>query len=113
MPFKSRSQQKWMFSAQSRGDLPKGTAERWAHHTKNIKKLPEHVKKAFIVSFEKEAAGLASSTLDKAGLLALGAPVAYHTVKAIRKGDTTEAAMGATEGAGLGLLYRAVQKAHK
>lgn len=46
MPFRSRSQQRWMFSAESKGELPKGTAHRWAKHTKRIKKLPDHVKKA-------------------------------------------------------------------
>jgi len=45
MPFKSKAQQRFMFAAESRGELPKGTAERWAHHTKSIKSLPEHVKK--------------------------------------------------------------------
>ena len=32
-----------MFAAEARGEVPKGTSERWAHHTKNIKNLPEHV----------------------------------------------------------------------
>ena len=45
MPFKSKSQQRYMFAAESRGELPKGTARRWAHETDNIKKLPEKVKK--------------------------------------------------------------------
>lgn len=45
MPFRSEAQRKWMFAAQSRGEVPKGTAERWAHHTPKGKKLPEHVKK--------------------------------------------------------------------
>jgi len=40
-PFKSKAQQRWMFAAQSRGEVPKGTAERWARHTKDIKSLPE------------------------------------------------------------------------
>jgi hypothetical protein len=43
MPFKSKAQQRFMFSAESRGDLPKGTALRWAHDTPNIKKLPKRV----------------------------------------------------------------------
>lgn len=43
MPYKSKAQQRFMFSAESKGDVPKGTAERWAKHTKNIKKLPENV----------------------------------------------------------------------
>lgn len=46
MPFKSKAQQRFMFAAQARGDLPKGTAERWAKETPNIKKLPERKKKA-------------------------------------------------------------------
>jgi hypothetical protein len=40
MPFKSKAQQRWMFAAESRGEVPKGTARRWAHETKNIKRLP-------------------------------------------------------------------------
>lgn len=46
MPFKSKAQQRFMFAAEERGDIPKGTAREWAHKTKNIKKLPEHVKKS-------------------------------------------------------------------
>ncbi len=45
MPFKSKAQQRLMFAKEARGKLPKGTAEEWAHETKNIKKLPEKVKK--------------------------------------------------------------------
>jgi hypothetical protein len=39
MPFKSQAQQRMMFATQ-----PK-TAEKWAHETPNIKKLPQHVKR--------------------------------------------------------------------
>ena len=45
MPFKSKAQQKKMFAMEKRGELKKGVAEEFAHETKNIKKLPEHVKK--------------------------------------------------------------------
>jgi hypothetical protein len=45
MPFRSRSQQRWMFAAESRGEVPEGTAERWAKHTSSIKSLPEKVGK--------------------------------------------------------------------
>lgn len=55
MPFKSKSQQRFFFAAEARGELPQGTARRWAHHTKNIKKLPEHVKKAFVLGLSKVA----------------------------------------------------------
>lgn len=50
MPFRSKAQQRWMFAAESRGELPRGTARRWAHHTKSIKKLPERVKAAGITT---------------------------------------------------------------
>ena len=46
MPFKSKAQQKWMFAAEARGEVKKGTAERWAKHTKSIKSLPKKVKKS-------------------------------------------------------------------
>ena len=46
MPFKSQAQKKWMYWAEKHGKVPKGTAERWAEHTPDIKHLPEHVKKA-------------------------------------------------------------------
>lgn len=39
MPFKSQAQQRYMFATQ-----PK-TAEKWAHETPNIKKLPQHVRR--------------------------------------------------------------------
>ena len=45
MPYKSRAQERLFFAKESRGELPKGTAEEWAHETKSIKNLPEHVKK--------------------------------------------------------------------
>jgi hypothetical protein len=46
MPFKSKAQQRFMFAAESQGKLKPGTARKWAHETKDMKKLPEHVKKA-------------------------------------------------------------------
>ena len=45
MPFKSKAQQRFMFAAESRGDVKPGTARKWAHETKNMKRLPEKVKK--------------------------------------------------------------------
>jgi len=38
MPFKSKAQQRFMYAT-----MPK-TAEKWAHETPSIKKLPQHVK---------------------------------------------------------------------
>jgi hypothetical protein len=40
MPFRSKKQQRWMFAAESRGELPEGTAHRWADET-DFKELPE------------------------------------------------------------------------
>jgi len=37
MPFKSKAQQRFMFAT-----MPK-TAEKWAKHTPDIEKLPQHV----------------------------------------------------------------------
>jgi len=45
MPFRSKKQMRWMFAAEERGEIPKGTARRWAEHTPNIKKLPEKARK--------------------------------------------------------------------
>jgi len=54
MPFKSKRQQRFMFAAEERNDVPKGTAKRWARETPNIKKLPEKVRKKK-ADFEKQA----------------------------------------------------------
>lgn len=46
MPAKSKAQLRWLHAAEARGEVPKGTAKRWAEHTPDIKNLPERVKKA-------------------------------------------------------------------
>lgn len=43
MPAKSQAQLRFMFAAERRGELPTGTAKRWADHTPDIKGLPQHV----------------------------------------------------------------------
>jgi hypothetical protein len=46
MPFKSKKQWKWMFWAEKQGTLKKGTARKWAKHTKtSFKKLPSRKRK--------------------------------------------------------------------
>ena len=45
MPFKSKAQMRKFFEMEKQGKLPKGTSKEWAHETKNIKKLPNKVKK--------------------------------------------------------------------
>lgn len=57
MPFKSKRQARWMFAAENRGEVPKGTAKEWAHKTPSIKKLPEKVK------HKKTAAEIASDVV--------------------------------------------------
>lgn len=49
MPFKSKAQQRFMFAAEAKGDLPQGTARRWAHET-DMKNLPERKKEARITA---------------------------------------------------------------
>lgn len=46
MPFKSKAQMRLFFAKEKRGELPKGTAKRWAHETPSVKKLPEKKKKS-------------------------------------------------------------------
>ena len=112
-----------MFAAEARGDLPKGTAKEWAHKTKSIKSLPEHVKKhAFVEGFNKVAGTAATAgklwhnpkALDYAGLGLLGAFPAHDVYKSVTGSKEKEEhpmLRGATELGGLGLLARSVAKA--
>src|ERR1022692_4476547 len=45
MPYSSKSQVRLFHVKEDKGELPKGTAHRWAEHTPSIKKLPERVSK--------------------------------------------------------------------
>ena len=72
MPFKSQAQRRWMFAAEDRGEVPEGTAERWAHHTKDMKHLPEHIrhkKSALDAYVEVLANSAASLILKEAGMM--------------------------------------------
>lgn len=55
VPYKSKSQVRFMFGSEKREEVPVGTAKRWAAHTPDIKKLPERAgdtdKKAFAAAF--------------------------------------------------------------
>ena len=44
MPFKSKAQMRKMFILESKGELKKGTAEKWVHKT-DMSKLPDKVRK--------------------------------------------------------------------
>lgn len=46
MPLKSKAQMRYLFSAQERGEVPKGTAEKFVKETPKSKlaKLPEYKK---------------------------------------------------------------------
>jgi len=47
MPFKSKAQWRRFFAMEARGELPKGTARKWAHETKaSFKSLPARKLKA-------------------------------------------------------------------
>lgn len=41
MPYKSKKQMRKFFALEAKGELPKGKAREWAHHTESIKDLPE------------------------------------------------------------------------
>lgn len=47
MPFRSRSQVRWMAAAESRGEVPRGTFDKWKSHTEGLTDLPETVKSAY------------------------------------------------------------------
>jgi hypothetical protein len=122
MPIKSKSQQRLLFAKEKRGELPEGTAERWVEHTPgSLKDLPErlhpkkkkgHTKQAFTEGLKETLKKIKPEHYDKAGLALLAAAPAYHTVKAVKENKPGEAALGASELGGLGLLYHAVRKAH-
>jgi hypothetical protein len=46
MPLKSKAQMRYLFAAEKRGEVPKGTAQKFVKETpkKAMKKLPEKVK---------------------------------------------------------------------
>ena len=44
MPFRSKSQMRRFFAMEGRGEIPEGTAKRWAGETSKIKALPLKVK---------------------------------------------------------------------
>jgi hypothetical protein len=45
MPYKSLAQVRKFFAIEREGEIKKGTADKWAKHTPNIKGLPKKVKK--------------------------------------------------------------------
>jgi hypothetical protein len=72
VPFRSEAQRKFMFAAQARGDIPKGTAERWQEHTPKGKKLPEHVKKTASQIADEVLAKLGANVARGIGVFSAG-----------------------------------------
>lgn len=129
MPFKSKSQARFFFAAEDRGELPKGTAKRWAKHTPDIKKLPEKKKsekKAFVHAFVStflEKLGMTQESFAGTALAqamvkvaVIDVPEAADSAKLIDEGVKaqkawlamhigTPAALGAAAGAGLAKLF--------
>lgn len=66
MPYKSKPQMRAFFAMEERGELPPGTAERWAHETPNLKKLPERVGKKRRRRKRRREAEMASAAIRKA-----------------------------------------------
>lgn len=120
MPFVSQAQRGLFYAKLKRKEISPKVVKEFEEATPKGKKLPYHVKKAFAESFSKTA-GLADKlrkawneapTLDKAGLGLLAVAPGVHTYKAVKEKDPGQAALGASELGGLGLLYRSVKKAH-
>lgn len=44
MPFKSEAQRRFMYAAEKRGEVKRGTAKRWERETPKGRKLPKRVK---------------------------------------------------------------------
>lgn len=99
MPLKSKAQQRWMAAAEDRGELPKGTLHRWAAHTKNLKKLPEHVEKKaeerrrFVTAFLVKCARAGLTTPAQLAEAAEGL-AAVTTKRATVLGDLAGKAVG-------------------
>lgn len=102
-----------MFAAEARKELPVGTARRWADHTKDIKSLPEKVKKqAFVANFLLRCA--ARNITDPAAVAVAAEKYASELEKAADYGMSTlgdlagrvagVGALGAAAGIGLPLL---------
>jgi hypothetical protein len=105
MPFKSVSQRRFMYAAEERGDVPKGTAKKWEEHTPKGRKLPERVSKketektAFQLGFEKKANAFSHST----ELLGLGILAAPNSLNLMHK-PMSEKSKDIAEVGGLGIL---------
>lgn len=66
MPFKSKAQQRWMFA-----NHPE-MAKRWADHTPDIKKLPEHAEKSGAITIQELAVKTAAADPALANAAGLG-----------------------------------------
>lgn len=82
MPFRSKAQMRWMFAAEERGELPEGTARRWAHETPNIKSLPDHAGSKKSKDKKKSVKRAALSLLLKIAVRKLSAELVKNAAKA-------------------------------
>jgi len=81
MPFESKSQNRLFRAKEAKGELPKGTSDRWAKHTKKpIKDLPE--KKAFPAASEAEIDIFVKAAMDRYAELGFPEPIAKELFKA-------------------------------
>lgn len=84
-----------MFAAEARGELPKGTARRWAHETDDIKKLPEHVKKKRAEGVKEALAAFGLTELDELSDKTAGAKQLLRAYEATRRLNPSVATPGA------------------
>ena len=71
MPFKSKAQQRWMYAAEDRGEVPEGTAEEWSDET-DFDEIPEKVKKKEKRAHVEMAEEIAFDILEKAAAASRG-----------------------------------------
>ncbi len=63
--FQSKAQQKFMYAAEERGEIPKKTVEEFSDKTKDFSKLPEHVKKGDDMDTKKSCEHSKEVTCEK------------------------------------------------
>jgi hypothetical protein len=120
MPFKSKAQRRFMYAAEARGEVPKGTAARWQKET-DKKKLPEKVASMspFDIGVEdaliKSASYLSESArtqrkIERHGKRGHGPEKSRLAEKGRRQGMATGKALGGLMGAAGGAYMGSLSK---
>lgn len=83
MPFRSKAQARRFFAMERRGELPRGTARRWAHETPGgIRSLPERLSGDDKPSFWQQYGG---EILVGVITAVVSAVATYYAMRAVEK----------------------------